>query len=157
MHSQRLQDLSFAAFALGYLTHFSLKSFFTLTHNNFHPVLACFLLGYTALAYASAYASHFHLLSSLFLTWLLSTSYITGLLASLVLYRSFFSPLKDFPGPIFARITGLWELYQNLDGNFHRKIRAMFDEYDTDYLRIGPNELISRDAAAAQHIYVTSE
>jgi branched-subunit amino acid ABC-type transport system permease component len=155
--SQRFRDLSFTAFALGYLTHFSLKSSFTLTHRNFYSTLVYFIIGYTALVYASTHSLQLELFPSLLLTSLLSTSYISGLLTGLILYRLLFSPLKGFPGPLLAKVTGLWGFYHCLKGNYHRKIRSLFDEYNTDFLRIGPNDIIMRDPAAAQHIYITSE
>lgn len=77
---------------------------------------------------------------ALITTFTLSSGYLGGLYLSLVIYRIFFSPLKDFPGPFGAKISSLWLTSQLSKGDFHKKILALHREYG-DFVRIGSSDL----------------
>ncbi|KAL6896980.1 cytochrome P450 [Trichoderma evansii] len=73
--------------------------------------------------------------------------FFLGLYSSLVTYRLFFHPLNKFPGPICARISTAWLIYdfRGLDG--WKRIAALHEKYGP-YVRIGPSELSVRDPKA---------
>jgi hypothetical protein len=57
---------------------------------------------------------------------------IAGAVAGLVLYyllAAHFCPLQDIKGPVLARYTRLWELYQNWRGQFEHVTVALHKEY----------------------------
>lgn len=63
-------------------------------------------------------------------------SYVPTLLAGsgvlLVLYYlivPLLHPLRDVPGPVFARYTRLWEVYQNWCGQFEHVTVALHKQY----------------------------
>lgn len=73
--------------------------------------------------------------------------FFLGLYSSLVTYRLFFHPLNKFPGPIGARISTAWLIYdfRGLDG--WKRVAALHEKYGP-YVRIGPSELSVRDPKA---------
>ncbi|KAF2833080.1 cytochrome P450 [Ophiobolus disseminans] len=64
-------------------------------------------------------------------------------------YRTIFHPLRNYPGPFFARISKWWVVKQNWDTNlhFHRAQQRLQKEYG-DYVRTGPRELTIFDVDA---------
>lgn len=74
--------------------------------------------------------------------------YLLTLSSSIVVYRlSPFHPLARYPGPILARVTRLWALYQSASGKSHERYYALHEKYG-DVVRTGPNHLFIRDAKA---------
>ncbi|KAM7196765.1 Tryprostatin B 6-hydroxylase [Naviculisporaceae sp. PSN 640] len=80
-------------------------------------------------------------------------SYLTALFTSMTLYRLFFHPLRKFPGPFIAKITRLYMPFTNINGRMHHIQNSNFHKYNSDIIRIGPNELFIRDASAIQLIH----
>ncbi|KIW90514.1 uncharacterized protein Z519_09161 [Cladophialophora bantiana CBS 173.52] len=80
-----------------------------------------------------------------------------GLLAALsilytTIYRLFFHPLAKYPGPLLARITGLYMVNQAI------RCRDTYTRYELHQrygkvVRTGPNELCFADAASIKDIY----
>jgi hypothetical protein len=53
-------------------------------------------------------------------------------------YRAFFHPLKDYPGPLGAKLSKWWTLKQTWDSklHYHRVLQRLQREYG-DYIRTG--------------------
>ncbi|KAF2432400.1 cytochrome P450 [Tothia fuscella] len=68
-------------------------------------------------------------------------------------YNIYFHPLKDYPGPYHAAASHIPLVYHILRGNPVFWTRDIHDEYDSDVVRVAPNELSYRDARAWKDIY----
>ena len=79
-------------------------------------------------------------------------AYPTGLFTSMVSYRLFFHPLREFPGPRLAAVSKLWHLSKLWDGKNHMFLETLRRKYG-DIVRTGPNELtiFSAEALWALH------
>ncbi|KAK5123937.1 hypothetical protein LTR85_002134 [Meristemomyces frigidus] len=75
-----------------------------------------------------------------------------GSLASLIVYRAFFDPLRGIPGPLICRITSLWTYWHSYIGDDCSKIGELHKRYGP-VLRIAPNEVSISDGAALAPIY----
>ncbi|KAF9269322.1 high nitrogen upregulated cytochrome P450 monooxygenase 2 [Marasmius fiardii PR-910] len=76
----------------------------------------------------------------------------TALLISIVLYRlSPFHPLARHPGPLLAKCTKFWGMYQSSTGKTHLKYLEMHRRYGP-VVRTGPNELSICDIDAVQPV-----
>lgn len=68
-------------------------------------------------------------------SWLFSLGTLTTAtilyVAGLVVYRLYFSPLAQFPGPKLAVATGWYEFYHDIvkDGLFFKKIQKLHEQY----------------------------
>lgn len=71
-------------------------------------------------------------------------------LFSLVLWL--IDPLRSVPGPLLARFTRLWYLYQIYKGDFERTNIDLHKKYGS-VVRIAPNEYSIDDVGAAKVIY----
>ncbi|KAH8810751.1 putative benzoate 4-monooxygenase cytochrome P450 [Xylogone sp. PMI_703] len=65
---------------------------------------------------------------------------ILGFLLSICIYNLYFHPLSKYPGPFFARATRIYQIYWDLTGVSHLKIKELHDRYGS-VVRIAPNEL----------------
>ncbi|KAI0451110.1 cytochrome P450 [Xylaria acuta] len=76
--------------------------------------------------------------------------------AIVVIYRLYFSPLADFPGPRIAAATGWYEFYYQywLDGKYIFEIEKMHKIYGP-IVRVNPEELSIDDATFYNELYVT--
>ncbi|KAL4926701.1 uncharacterized protein BDV17DRAFT_149951 [Aspergillus undulatus] len=119
---------------------------------------------------SSEYEGFFWSYTVAFLAW---SSLVVSLWTSILVYRAFFHPLKDFPGPFGARLSKFWSLTKVLQTNirWYRTLNALHEQYG-DFVRtgnrfcilnpflfcscnetyqfsiIGPRELVIFDAAA---------
>lgn len=57
-----------------------------------------------------------------------------------VIYQCFLSPLANYPGPFWARLTKLYRAYLSLRGHAHRDFIALHKKYG-NIVRVAPNEL----------------
>lgn len=63
-------------------------------------------------------------------------SYFLGLFGSLVRYRLWSHPLKSFPGPTWAKITGFWSIKVSVSGfKFPRRVQELHRAHG-DFVRI---------------------
>ncbi|GME55174.1 putative benzoate 4-monooxygenase cytochrome p450 [Neofusicoccum parvum] len=87
-------------------------------------------------------------------TILLVGSLNAGLFTSITTYRLFFHPLNKFPGPVGARITGFWSIWQSIrtDYKWHLKVQQLHEEYG-DFVRIRPREISINHPDAVHDIY----
>ncbi|KAI4109170.1 MAG: hypothetical protein LQ339_001976 [Xanthoria mediterranea] len=70
----------------------------------------------------------------------ITASYAFTLMTSITLYRIFFHPLRDFPGPLMARVTKLWNVAHAARSTNFRLMEDMRRSYG-DFVRTGPNEV----------------
>jgi hypothetical protein len=134
------------------------------------PVLIRLALIVPVILFASAY--HFAglgWLEAAKLTALALVSYSVSLFTSIVLYRTIFHRLKDFPGPFMFAVSKLWHVYKlvpNSDnyllldklhqdyGDFVRTGKQIADEArDTLIFHLGPTEISIFDPEAISVIY----
>ncbi|KAF2703227.1 cytochrome P450 [Pleomassaria siparia CBS 279.74] len=83
--------------------------------------------------------------------FLLASAFYVPLCLSIFLYRAFFHPLKDFPGPFGARLSKWWTVQQVLGTKFHlHRVQQDLQAKYGDYVRTGPRELSIFDPMAIQ-------
>lgn len=90
--------------------------------------------------------------SALASTSAISSSYLTGLTISLLIYRIWLSPLVKFPGPFVARITGLWLTVHAINSDLYLKSEVLHKKYGK-YVRTGPSNLSVADADVYEPAY----
>ncbi|CAJ2505109.1 Uu.00g125030.m01.CDS01 [Anthostomella pinea] len=74
-------------------------------------------------------------------------------MASHVIYNLYFHPLRNYPGPFWARASLLWRFYRSVDGRFHRHLEDCHKCYGT-VVRVSPNELSFSSPDAWTDIYM---
>lgn len=62
--------------------------------------------------------------------------YLVFLTASIVVYRTMFHQLHDFPGPFMARVTKLWHFGKGLNTSNHSLLDQLHKQYG-DFVRTG--------------------
>lgn len=67
---------------------------------------------------------------------LVYSSYLVSLLTSISLYRSFFHPLRHFPGPKLAAVSKLWHVMKCRDGKNFQVLEDMRYQYG-QFVRTG--------------------
>ncbi|KAH8434410.1 cytochrome P450 [Aspergillus melleus] len=67
-------------------------------------------------------------------------SYLVGVFFSLAIYRLFLHPLRTFPGPTWARLSGLWLAWRARRRDAFRQVKSMHDQYGP-IVRVGPTDL----------------
>ncbi|KAF2756359.1 putative cytochrome P450 [Pseudovirgaria hyperparasitica] len=72
--------------------------------------------------------------------------------ATTVTYNIFLHPLRNYPGPLVARVTDLWYKYHLLNGTLAFEIKAAHDKYG-EVVRVSPNELGYINPLAWQDIF----
>ncbi|OJJ89023.1 cytochrome P450 [Aspergillus glaucus CBS 516.65] len=83
----------------------------------------------------------------------LDIAFHTGLFGSMVLYRLFFHPLRNFPGPVGARISRLHASFLTLKtAQMHYVVQDMHRQYG-DVVRTGPREVSICRPSAIRAIY----
>ena len=88
--------------------------------------------------------AHFFLLNTIFLIVFTSLTLIR---------RLYFHPLTHFPGPKLAACSKLWEANEYRLGRASLTHKALHKQYDSDFVRIGPNEVSVRCVEAVEKIY----
>ncbi|TCD68033.1 hypothetical protein EIP91_011644 [Steccherinum ochraceum] len=116
-----------------------------LTHfifNRYEPILFAiisFLLVLVPLCLSLPFQNSYGVSSSIGLSF---TIYHATLLASIAVYRlSPFHPLARYPGPVLNKLSSWWLLRIGLSGKRHVFIQDTHRRYNSDVVRIGPNEL----------------
>ena len=81
-----------------------------------------------------------------------SIYFLLGLYASLIIYRLFFSPIRQFPGPFGCKLSNLWLSFQlkKLDG--HKRLLALHQRYG-DSVRVGSSDLSITNPKAVEAVY----
>lgn len=69
-------------------------------------------------------------------------------------YRAFFHPLRDYPGPIGARLSKWYTVKRVIDTRWHwHRVQQDLHKQYGDYVRTGPRELSIFDPEAVQALY----
>jgi len=121
------------AFTLGIASH--LLYFIRGEHHNSAPVLAS-LVPTSWIILLSVFIRTETMLESSKLSSALLSSFALGLYSSIITYRLFFHPLKNFPGPFFAKISKLWHVYKIIGFKNHFLMEELHQKYG-DIVRIG--------------------
>ncbi|KAJ8123663.1 hypothetical protein ONZ43_g442 [Nemania bipapillata] len=99
--------------------------------------------------------SYFFQLSSriaTFRTLVIASSYFGGLYSSLVLFRVFFHPLRNFPGPLGCKVSSAWFATYTRKQDAFRQLLKLHQKYG-QFLQIGSNDLSIAHPRAVQAIY----
>ncbi|KAN0108780.1 cytochrome P450 [Hyaloscypha variabilis] len=77
-----------------------------------------------------------------------TVSYFTALSTSILVYRAFFHPLRNFPGPFSAKLSKITHVFKIAkDSKNYLLNEVMFEKYG-EFVRVGPNELITNSPEA---------
>ncbi|KAF4212934.1 hypothetical protein CNMCM8980_000486 [Aspergillus fumigatiaffinis] len=76
--------------------------------------------------------------------------YLASLYTSILIYRLFLHPLRSFPGPLLARVSGLW--YINPKHKAYLTLQALHNQYGP-IVRTGPSDLSIIYPSAVPAIY----
>ncbi|KAI9712070.1 MAG: hypothetical protein M1820_001779 [Bogoriella megaspora] len=85
--------------------------------------------------------SYYHFIASAALAWLL-----------LIVYRLTLHPLAKFPGPRLAAISSFYYAYWIFIGRLPQHCEYLFSKYDTQALRIAPNQLLFRSPQSLKDV-----
>ncbi len=69
-----------------------------------------------------------------------------------VVYRIYFHPLSEYPGPLLAKITSLYAAYHGYAGDIHLNVLACHLRYG-NFVRYGPNRLSIFTSTGTHEIY----
>lgn len=72
-------------------------------------------------------------------------------------YRLTLHPLSRFKGPKFAACSSLYFLFYITKGRFPQQSEKLFDYYQTDVLRVAPNQLLFRSPQALKDLISRSD
>ncbi|KAL3490336.1 cytochrome P450 [Aspergillus germanicus] len=100
----------------------------------------------TRLASLPAFAHLIRASLSLIALFLLTTAF-------LALYNLFLHPLRQYPGPFLARVSGLWGFYLNLHGRRAHEIVKAHQRYG-HVVRVAPNLLSFSNPEVVREIYM---
>lgn len=89
----------------------------------------------------------------LLISWEFLVAVIVVPIATQVLYRIFFSPLRNVPGPLIARVSWLWLAYHGWLGDECSVVRDLHRKYGT-LVRVAPNDVDIADGEALWPIYM---
>lgn len=131
-------SLSYAvlvASALGVASHLGFFIHGEHGQNGIHILRAAVLLPSLSCLYLIYYANFTRLHAALYTTavfW----SFTLSLWSSMFVYRGFFHPLRNFPGPRGAKYTKLWHSFTAADMKWYKTVNKLHEEYG-DYVRTG--------------------
>lgn len=78
--------------------------------------------------------------------------YFAGLYSSLIIFRVFFHPLRNFPGPLGCKISSAWFSSYLGKRDAFRQLQKLHQQHGK-FLRIGSNDLSITHPEAVQAIY----
>ncbi|KAG9235686.1 putative benzoate 4-monooxygenase cytochrome P450 [Amylocarpus encephaloides] len=112
-----------------------------------------FLAAYGLQHFSEVYGSFW---SSNLVAALVVTTTLTTLWTSILLYRAFFHPLKNFPGPFGAKLSKFWSLSQVVKSKvrYYTVVNELHHQYG-DYVRTGPRELMVFNTGALNPVLGT--
>ncbi|KAL5339787.1 cytochrome p450 monooxygenase [Aspergillus crustosus] len=146
-------NTSTSAFVSGIILHQTI-----FRHGEWHryarEIIVAYVTATAALIFLPAYferALHISPLTpSLALRLILS--HLAGLYSSITLYRAFFHPLHNFPGPFPARLATFYKIYLSRKYRLFEETYKLHQQYG-DVVRLGPSELSIADPAAVKKIH----
>ncbi len=100
-----------------------------------YNLLLLLAMATAALAY-SHYLVWLSVVDALVRTFLIATSFNCGILASILVYRLLFHPLRKFPGDFGAKITAFYALAQASNSKYHKEVERLHEQHG-DFIRTG--------------------
>jgi hypothetical protein len=91
--------------------------------------------------------------SSVLTTVILNLIFFTVFIPLTLIRRLYFSPLSSFPGPKVAALTQLWNANQFRLGTPSLTKQKLHKQYNSDFIRTGPNELNINNVEAIALVY----
>ena len=67
---------------------------------------------------------------------MLFAAYLLGTLGSIIVYRSFFHPLRRFSGPFGAKVSKFWDVLKAYDSSNFHLMDSLYHKYG-DFVRTG--------------------
>lgn len=83
----------------------------------------------------------------------LNLIFLSTATSSTLIRRLFFHPLSHVPGPRLAALSNLWVANQFRLGRTSRTCRELHEKYNSDVIRIGPNEISIRNVDAVEVVF----
>lgn len=142
VESPPISTLLASAAAVGVLLHQFFKNFEVDTYPLtilWSTVASHWAIAYALQSFSEQYASFW---TSHGVAFLIVSTAVVSLFANILVYRAFFHPLNNFPGPYGAKLTKLWSLKQvaRSDIKWYRVVKELHNKYG-DYVRVGPREI----------------
>ena len=103
------------------------------------PILQLHTLSFTILTISEAWYHNYEWLSALGASSVLFGSYLACLFSSMTIYRLFFHSLREFPGPILARLSKLWHVFHCSDSKNHLLLDKLHLQFG-DFVRTGESD-----------------
>ncbi|KAB5546803.1 cytochrome P450 [Coniochaeta sp. 2T2.1] len=103
--------------------------------------------GTGALSLVLLYATNFNVIQALALTALFYPSYFAGLYTSIAVYRIFLHPLRNFPGPFWARLSNFYHSRSIQKSDNYLFMQTLHQKYGP-IVRTGPGNLSVSDPNA---------
>jgi hypothetical protein len=131
-------SLPFAALAASGLGVASHLGFFMHGEHGLHGIhilRAAILLPSLTYIYLINYSDFIHLHAILFTTTIF-WSYAISVWCSMFVYRGFFHPLRNFPGPSGAKYTKIWHSFAAADFKWYKTVNKLHEQYG-DFVRTG--------------------
>jgi len=85
--------------------------------------------------------------------WTLNIIFLLAAFTLTAIRRLFFSPLTKFPGPKLAALSKIWAANEFRLGRHSLTVKNLHKKYNSDIVRIGPNEVSIRNVDAVEKIY----
>ncbi|KIX00842.1 uncharacterized protein Z518_09907 [Rhinocladiella mackenziei CBS 650.93] len=117
--------------------------FFKIGERHLYPLryVQAFLLGCTITIVAKSHYGRTPTRDAMAFTAKYATLYLAGLYTSLIIYRLFFNPLNQIPGPFWMRLSRFdFVLRVAAKMNSHHTLLALHQKYGP-FVRIGPNDI----------------
>ena len=99
-------------------------------------LLKFYLLSYATITLYEVYMRHLGWRLGFVLSSIICGVYALCLWGSMIVYRIFFHPLRDFPGPVLARVSKLWHVAHCYDSKNHLLMEKLFAKYGS-FVRTG--------------------
>ncbi|RFU76341.1 cytochrome p450 [Trichoderma arundinaceum] len=97
----------------------------------------------------------YQLVSALLRVLLVASAYNVGTVTSILVYRAFFHPLRQYPGPFWARLSRFYALGKLIESRQpYGNIQKLHQQYG-DIVRVGPRELSINCPSAIHDLYGT--
>jgi hypothetical protein len=84
---------------------------------------------------------------------ILNLIFLSTATALTLIRRLYFHPLSHIPGPRLAALSNIWISNQFRLGRTSRTCRDLHEEYSSDVIRVGPNEISIRNVDAVEVVF----
>lgn len=126
---------SLAAGAAGVLCHHLI-----FIHGEWHmytkSLMRVFVFSFLVIAVFKAECQSLSFASALTASGEICSIYLSSLFASIIVYRTMFHALRQFPGPPLAKVSKFWHVAHCLDSKNHLLMDKLHQQYG-DFVRTG--------------------